>query len=152
VIPHPSASGPRNKDAYRFPVSVKGVIIRDGRVILLKNERAEWELPGGKLEPDETPTSCVAREVAEELKLSVESARLLDSWIYTIAPGVRVLILTYGCTEARENPVVLGDEHDRFAWFPIEDVESLEMPAGYKASIRQWASEATAQPADGRDS
>ena len=28
------------------PVSIKGVVVRDGKVLLLKNEREEWELPG----------------------------------------------------------------------------------------------------------
>jgi 8-oxo-dGTP pyrophosphatase MutT (NUDIX family) len=139
---NPPASSSRDHYAYRFPVSVKGVVIRQRRVILLKNERDEWELPGGKLEPNETPASCVAREVAEELQLRVEATRLLDSWIYTIAPEVHVLILTFGCTETRENAAVLSGEHTHFEWFAIEDVDSLDMPGGYKASIGRWASEA----------
>ena len=49
--------------AYRFPVSVKGVVMRDAQVVLLHNERHEWELPGGKLEPDESPEQCVVREI-----------------------------------------------------------------------------------------
>jgi 8-oxo-dGTP pyrophosphatase MutT (NUDIX family) len=134
-----SDSVPRDNEAYRFPVSVKGVVIRRGRVILLKNERGEWELPGGKLELHETPVSCVGREIAEELQLQVEPNALLDSWVYTIAPGVHVLILTYGCTELGENDAALSDEHERFAWFSIQDVDSLAMPEGYKASIRRWA-------------
>ena len=51
--PHDGASGtgepPRDNDAYRFPVSVKGIVVRDGAVVLLHNRRGEWELPGGKL-------------------------------------------------------------------------------------------------------
>ncbi|HEY1623669.1 MAG TPA: hypothetical protein VGG16_07700 [Streptosporangiaceae bacterium] len=31
------------------PVPVKGVAVQDGAVLLLENERPEWELPGGKL-------------------------------------------------------------------------------------------------------
>lgn len=33
-----------------FPVSIKGVLILDGKALLLKNERDEWDLPGGKIE------------------------------------------------------------------------------------------------------
>ena len=36
--------------AYRLPVSVKAVILRGDTIVLLKNERDEWELPGGKLD------------------------------------------------------------------------------------------------------
>ena len=32
-----------------FAVSIKGVVFIDDRVVLLKNEREEWELPGGRL-------------------------------------------------------------------------------------------------------
>jgi len=35
-------------------VSVKGVLIIDGGVVLLRNERDEWELPGGRVDPEDT--------------------------------------------------------------------------------------------------
>jgi 8-oxo-dGTP pyrophosphatase MutT (NUDIX family) len=69
---------PRDNEAHRFPVAVKGILIRDGNVILLRNERDEWELPGGKLEPSESPEQCLAREVAEELQLDVVPQSILD--------------------------------------------------------------------------
>jgi 8-oxo-dGTP pyrophosphatase MutT (NUDIX family) len=130
---------PRDNDAYRFPVSVKGVVIRDGAVVLLKNERDEWELPGGKLEPSESPELCVAREIDEELQLAIKPDSLLDSWIYTIVPAIQVLILTYGCWETSESQAVLSHEHKQLRWFPLAEVDSLTMPEGYKASIRCWA-------------
>jgi 8-oxo-dGTP pyrophosphatase MutT (NUDIX family) len=130
---------PRDNDAYRFPVSVKGVIIRDSAVLLLKNGRDEWELPGGKLELLESPESCVAREIEEELQLTIKPGILLDSWIYTIVPGIHVLILTYGCSETSERQPVLSHEHTQLRWFPLAAVDSLRMPEGYKTSIRCWA-------------
>lgn len=54
---------PQDNLAYRFPVSVKGVVMRDAQVALLHNERNEWELSGGKLESDESPEQCVVREI-----------------------------------------------------------------------------------------
>jgi 8-oxo-dGTP pyrophosphatase MutT (NUDIX family) len=118
---------------------VKGVVIRGGKVVLLANERGEWELPGGKLEPGEAPQACVAREIAEELSLEVEPDRLLDTWVYSVAPEVRVLIVTYGCSELREVPAALSDEHRALAWFSLAEVRALPMPEGYKASIAAWA-------------
>ena len=50
-----------------YPVSVKGVIVKAGLVLLLRNERDEWELPGGKLELGEDPARCAEREIAEEV-------------------------------------------------------------------------------------
>jgi 8-oxo-dGTP pyrophosphatase MutT (NUDIX family) len=118
---------------------VKGVVIRGGKVVLLRNERDEWELPGGKLERSESPKRCLAREIAEELQLSIEPAGILDSWVYTIAPGVHVLILTYGCRESARAEAVLSDEHKELRWFPLAEIDALKMPEGYKASIRSWS-------------
>jgi 8-oxo-dGTP pyrophosphatase MutT (NUDIX family) len=134
---------PRDNNAHRFPVSVKGVVIRDGRVILLRNERDEWELPGGKLELSESPEQCLAREMAEELQLEIVPESILNSWIYTIVRGVDVLILAYGCLESSQDEAVLSDEHKELRWFLLADVDALRMPEGYKASIRAWSTTQT---------
>jgi 8-oxo-dGTP pyrophosphatase MutT (NUDIX family) len=133
------SSIPRDNDARRFPVSVKGVVIRGGKVILLRNERDEWELPGGKLELSESPVQCLAREIAEELGLVSEPESILDSWVYTIVPGVYVLVITYGCLESSLNEAVLSDEHKELRWFPLAEIDTLKVPEGYKASIRSWS-------------
>jgi 8-oxo-dGTP pyrophosphatase MutT (NUDIX family) len=130
---------PRDNDAHRFPVSVKGVVIRGGKVILLRNERDEWELPGGKLELSESPEQCLVREIAEELRLAIEPESILNSWIYTIVPGVHVLILTYGCLESSGDEAVLSNEHKELRWFPLAEIDALRMPEGYKASVRSWS-------------
>ncbi len=123
---------------HAFSVSVKGVLVRDGRVLLLRNERQEWELPGGKLELGEDPAVCVAREITEETGLPVTTGPILDSWQYHIRKDRDVVIVTYGCyTDSGQSPT-LSNEHEKIGFFTQADVETLKMPAGYRRSIRSW--------------
>ncbi|MEJ2359090.1 MAG: NUDIX hydrolase [Deinococcales bacterium] len=138
------ANSPSDGAAHRFPVSIKAVILRDGHVILLRNERGEWELPGGKLELGEDPIECVTREVHEELGLSVRADHLLDLWPYSIADGVDVLVGTYLCTDLDPSrDARLSHEHGQLQWFDVRAIESLTMPSGYKDSIRRALDDGT---------
>lgn len=127
---------PGDNKAPRFPVAMKGVVTIDGRICLLFNERDEWELPGGKLEPGEDPRSCLAREIDEELGLQAVPERILDSWLYRIVPGVEVVIVTYACAPLSGVTPRLSHEHKKLGLFALDEIEALNMPDGYKASIR----------------
>jgi 8-oxo-dGTP pyrophosphatase MutT (NUDIX family) len=136
-----AANGPGTDGAaHTFPVSVKGVALQDGKVLLLENERSEWELPGGKLELGEDPADCVAREISEESGWDVVAGPLLDCWQYHIRPGADVLIVTYGCHVRSDAPPVVSSEHKRAGLFSPAQVPALNMPAGYKRSIVAWLS------------
>jgi 8-oxo-dGTP pyrophosphatase MutT (NUDIX family) len=123
----------------RFPVSIKGVVFVENRVVLLQNERDEWELPGGKLEPGEDPAACVVREVMEELALDVALGPILDSWLYDIRGQVEVLIVTYGCRCDAPGDIVISHEHKAVGLFAVDEIDGLSMPEGYRRSIRAWA-------------
>jgi 8-oxo-dGTP pyrophosphatase MutT (NUDIX family) len=124
--------------ARAFPVSVKGVAVQAGRVLLLKNERDEWELPGGKLELGEDPRACVAREIGEETGWRVITGPILDCWQYHIGEGQDVVIVTYGCHVASDEPPVVSAEHSRAELFSLAEAAALNMPDGYKSSVLTW--------------
>ncbi|MFI1226233.1 MULTISPECIES: NUDIX domain-containing protein [unclassified Streptomyces] len=129
-----------------WPVSVKGIALdRTSRVLLLRNERAEWELPGGRMEigppassdpGDPSPEATVERELREETGWEVRADALIDTWIYEPVPERRVLIITYDCIVLTpdQKPVV-SNEHSRIGLFSPSEVAGLTMPAGYKRSI-----------------
>jgi 8-oxo-dGTP pyrophosphatase MutT (NUDIX family) len=124
--------------AATYPVSIKAVVKVDGRIVLLRNERDEWELPGGKLETGETPRECVEREIFEELSLRVTATSLLDVWVYRVADAVDVLIVTFDTSHAgRRADLHLSDEHKELGMFSLEEIAALRMPAGYKDSIER---------------
>ena len=136
-----------------YQISVKGVVVRDGRVLLLRNERQEWELPGGRLELGETPPQCVAREIIEETGWVVDTGPILDSWMYYINEAERnVFIVTYGChLRSGQNDVdpVLSHEHKQIGLFTETEVAELVMPQGYRSSIAAWYSMTSASQPHG---
>lgn len=73
------ASNQADGAKHVFPVSVKGVAVQDRKVLLLENERIEWELPGGKLELGEDPIDCVVREISEEARWARDRRTLCRS-------------------------------------------------------------------------
>ncbi|TCC00527.1 NUDIX domain-containing protein [Micromonospora zingiberis] len=123
---------------YQLPISVKLVVDYHGRVPLLKNERDEWELPGGKLEVGETPEDGVCREVAEELGLTVASVDIVDTWVYEITPLRHVFIVSYGARYMGSEDLAYSAEHKDLGVFGYDEVVGLHMPEPYKRTIARW--------------
>jgi len=125
-----------------YPVSVKGVLLLEGKVVLVRNGRNEWELPGGRLDTGETPEQGLAREFEEELSIQVEALGIIDSYLFEVIPGRNVFIVTYGCRLRGEFKPVLSAEHTAFGLHAVADLERIPLPAGYARSIRSWSSNA----------
>jgi len=121
------------------PVSIKGVLLIKDEVVLLKNERDEWELPGGRIEAGETHEQTLAREFNEELALDVEVGPPIDSYVYEVIPGRQVQIVTYGCTLAASFWPRISDEHLAHCLWPVARLSELKLPAGYRRSVEKWA-------------
>lgn len=118
-----------------YPVSIKGVLLTpDEQVVLLLNEREEWELPGGRIEAGETSEACLIREIDEELSLQVVVEGLLDTYLFEVIPQRHVFIATYRCRLSGPFAPVLSHEHQRLASFPLSALP-INLPEGYRNSI-----------------
>lgn len=121
-----------------FTVSIKGIFCTpSGEVVLLMNERDEWELPGGRIELGETPRECVEREIREELDVAVVAGDLLDNYLFEVVPGKHVFIATYACALAGPFVPQISAEHTRIGLF-MPDALPENLPPGYRASISTW--------------
>ena len=70
----------------RNPADFSRVLIRDEskRILCICMPKfvRRWVLPGGKIEPHETPIQCAIREVKEELNLDIKNVRKVLRWEY----------------------------------------------------------------------
>jgi len=130
-LPHPSPSGPL------WPVSVKGVVRADDQILLAYNDREEWELLGGRLEPTEEPTDTVVREVAEESGMVVAAGPLLWTWVQPVNQDrtENVLIVSFDCPVAAAVAPVVSDEHRDVRWWARRELPTLALPVGYRTAI-----------------
>ncbi|WP_199621303.1 NUDIX hydrolase [Paenibacillus alkalitolerans] len=123
--------------SFYVPVSAKGIIInKEGKVLLLKNERNQWELPGGRIERGEQPEIAVVRELQEEVGFHVKVSKLINTWLFEVIPGRFVLIITYLCIYDEKQEIQLSDEHITYGWFEKQQLDSIPISEGYKKSIR----------------
>lgn len=129
--------------SLNYPTSIKGVVLHRSRVLLLLNERDEWDLPGGRPDPGEDHRAALVREVREETGLAVDVTALVDEHLFEVLPQRFVRIVAYVCTLQAEGAVALSPEHREACWVDLtalsERVAGRLLPAGYLGAIRQAA-------------
>src|SRR5471030_873452 len=120
-----------------YAVSIKGVLQSpDGLIVLMLNERDEWELPGGRIELGETAPQCLAREIVEELDVEVRVGEPLDSYLFEVIPGKHVFISTYRCKLLGGFVPTVSHEHKEIGLFDPAQLPA-NLPKGYRDSINK---------------
>jgi 8-oxo-dGTP diphosphatase len=132
-------------------VAAYAVVVAEGRLLLTQlaprtGAAGRWNLPGGGIDPGESPVDAVVREVAEETGQVVDTVRLVDvmtqHWVGRSARGLEDyhavrLLHTARCAEPTR-PVVhdVGGSTSDARWVPLDDLSSVEVVASVPVALR----------------
>jgi 8-oxo-dGTP pyrophosphatase MutT (NUDIX family) len=120
-----------------WPVSVKAVLGWEDRYVLLRNDRGEWELPGGRLDRGEQPTEALERELMEELSVKATVGRLVLAEAFEVVPRRWVLLIVYRCTAARPRALSYSEEPQAVTTASLDELEHLSIPGVYVRAIHE---------------
>jgi len=75
------------------------IIERDGKFLIAKRKKGKhlenkWEFPGGKIEQQETPQECLARELEEEFGIIAEIADFIAESFFDYG-DIKIRLLGY---------------------------------------------------------
>ena len=115
-----------DKLAESFPVSVKAIIQEGNRVLLLLNERDEWDFPGGKLEKRNI-VSTLVEETKEETNLNIKVGKLeyLDKHLVY---RTDVIIAIYRVEIIAADYIQISHEHLQYNFFDLSEIQNLNVP------------------------
>lgn len=143
---HDAAAGPRR-------VRCVGAVIRDdaGRLLLIQRghepAKGSWSVPGGRVEPGETDSQAVQREIAEETGLVVQVGALTGRVERPGGPGVVYEIYDYDAVlvpdavsvEAdAQGPGRASDDAADLTWATRAEMDRLPLTDGLVEALTAW--------------
>lgn len=121
--------------------TAKGIFYSDGKILFAKDRKGRWELPGGKVEFNETIEETLKRECAEELGFkNIRLEDIVNAWTFSSTANdidYHFIVLVYEC-DADRMIIKSSDEHDEYSWVPLAEVDKLNMRDGYKESVKKY--------------
>ncbi|UXY29687.1 (deoxy)nucleoside triphosphate pyrophosphohydrolase [Streptomyces sp. HUAS TT20] len=122
-------------------IVVVGAALFDGDRLLAARRSAppelagRWELPGGKVEPGESPEAALVRELREELGVEAEAVeRVPGEW--PLKPPYMLRVWTARLRPGSADPKPLQD-HDELRWLAPGETWSVDWLDQDVAAVRQ---------------
>ena len=102
------------------------LIVQDGKILLLYREDEEhWEVPGGKVEEEESPTEAAVREAKEEIGVEVE----LKKPFYTgeFQKDGEMFLWNGYIASMNGKPEIVEDKFTELEWFEGSELEEIDL-------------------------
>jgi len=105
------------------------IIVEQNRILLgqrLEGSRLEgyWEFPGGKVEPGETVSECIEREVLEELGVRARSAAVICESVHTYPFGTIKLLCVHTFLQ---HTALKCNVHAQLKWVDLQDLATYNL-------------------------
>ncbi|MGY1623453.1 NUDIX hydrolase [Geodermatophilus sp. SYSU D00965] len=125
-------------------VACVGAVVHDarGRLLLIRRghepSRGLWSVPGGRVEPGETPEAAVEREVLEETGLRVRAGAPVGR-VRVPGAGVVYDVVDLACTLVDPDAVpVAGDDADAVAFADAAELAALRCTPRLVETLAGW--------------
>lgn len=112
-------------------VGIKGIICTNGQCLVLQKDTdgdPYWDVPGGRIDNNETIAEALSRELREELP-SIKNfsiGEVVGAYrLNTDLPEGRGLVLIFYKVDTEEFDVALSDEHCAYRWVSKETLPEL---------------------------
>jgi 8-oxo-dGTP diphosphatase len=118
------------------------LVIDGGRVLLVLRGRSPnrglWALPGGRVQPGESPEAAAVRELAEETAVTVDGLTRIDT-VAVPAPAVGRSPVSIAVFSARwrSGTPAPGDDAAEARWIDLADVGKLALTEGTRLIIQR---------------
>jgi 8-oxo-dGTP diphosphatase len=121
---------------------VAAIIERGGRILICRRTAAQshplqWEFPGGKVEPGETPEAALARELEEELGIhdAAGEEMMRYDFAYPDKPPIRLIFIRVSRYTGEPRNLIF----DEMRWELPERLPSFDFVEGDRDFIRAIA-------------
>jgi 8-oxo-dGTP diphosphatase len=124
-------------------IQVTCAIIEQNGLVLAAQRSAvssmplQWEFPGGKIHPGETPEDCLRRELVEELGIDIGIRQALPIARHRY-PGFIITLYPFICVIQSGEPILR--EHAAVQWLKPGDLASLNWSEADIAVLHSYLS------------
>ncbi|MFB6226181.1 MAG: NUDIX domain-containing protein [Candidatus Paceibacteria bacterium] len=127
--------------------ATKAFINYEGKILILREseeykgkDAGDWDIPGGRIKPGESPIESLRREIREETNLSVQVGEpfYIASWEPRVNGEQWQIIGTTLKCNTNTNKVSLSKDHDKYKWIEPENYRDFSLNETLPETFRYY--------------
>lgn len=118
-------------NSENFAFAAKSFIVNENKLLIIKRSDDNvqkpgiWEIPGGRLNPNEDQIVGLKREIKEETNLDIDVIKPLTIRKFTREDNQKIELTNFLCKlpDALNNKLKLSKEHTDYEWVELNKVK-----------------------------